>query len=139
MTHPRDVYGYEGGEAAEHAFVSSLERGRLHHAWLLTGPEGVGKATFAYRAARRLLGAAPDAEHGVLGARPSDPVSRQVAAQSHPDLMVLERVGRLPVVRREAGCLHRKRCNLPRYRSFRSLWRIHMKTSGLRHGRRRCR
>jgi DNA polymerase-3 subunit delta' len=91
LTHPRDVYGYEGGEAAERAFVESLERGRLHHAWLLTGPEGVGKATFAYRAARRLLGAAPDPEFGVLGARPSDPVSRQVAAQSHPDLMVLER------------------------------------------------
>ena len=44
-------------KAAEAAFLRRCERGRLHHAWLLTGPEGVGKATFAYRAARRLLGA----------------------------------------------------------------------------------
>jgi DNA polymerase-3 subunit delta' len=89
--HPRDVYGYERGEAVEGAFLDALARGRLHHAWLLTGPEGVGKATFAYRAARRLLGAAPDAAHGLLGASPDDRTSRLVAARSHPDLMVLER------------------------------------------------
>jgi DNA polymerase-3 subunit delta' len=77
-------------EAAEHAFLDALERGRLHHAWLLVGPEGVGKATFAYRAARRLLGARPEADYGVLGADPNDPVFRQVAGRAHPDLMVLE-------------------------------------------------
>jgi len=53
----------------------------------------VGKATFAYRAARRLLGAAPEPKLGPLGARPDDPVSRQIIARSHPDLMVLERIG----------------------------------------------
>lgn len=91
MSHARDVYGYEGGEAAEGALLDAMARGRLHHAWLLTGPEGVGKATFAYRAARRLLGARPAPAFGLLGADPDDPVSRQVAAQSHPDLLVLER------------------------------------------------
>jgi DNA polymerase-3 subunit delta' len=91
--HPRDVFGYEHGEAVERAFVDALECGRLHHAWLLCGPEGIGKATFAYLAARRLLGARPDASFGLLGSSPDDPVSRQVAARSHPDLMVLERVG----------------------------------------------
>jgi DNA polymerase-3 subunit delta' len=89
--HPRDVYDYEGGEAAEAAFLDALGRGRLHHAWLLTGPQGVGKATFAFRAARRLLGAAPDPRRGLLGASESDPTSRIVAARAHPDLMVLER------------------------------------------------
>ncbi|MBV9512224.1 MAG: DNA polymerase III subunit delta' [Caulobacteraceae bacterium] len=89
--HPREVFGFEHGEAAERAFLGAAARGRLHHAWLLTGPEGVGKATFAYRAARRLLGAAPDEGCGLLGASPHDPVSRQVLARSHPDLMVLER------------------------------------------------
>jgi DNA polymerase-3 subunit delta' len=58
--HPRDAFALEGAQAQEQAFLDALERGRLHHAWLLTGPEGVGKATFAFRAARRLLGAAPD-------------------------------------------------------------------------------
>jgi DNA polymerase-3 subunit delta' len=93
VAHPRDVYAYEGGETVEAAFVGALARGRLHHGWLLTGPEGIGKATFAYRAARRLLGAAADPDLGLLGASPQDRVSRQVAARSHPDLMVLERVG----------------------------------------------
>jgi DNA polymerase-3 subunit delta' len=89
--HPRETFGYEGGEGVETAFLEAIERGRLHHAWLLTGPEGVGKATFAYRAARRLLGARPDPTFGLLGSSPTDPVSRQVASRSHPDLMVLER------------------------------------------------
>lgn len=89
--HPRDAFALEGAEAQERAFLDALERGRLHHAWLLTGPEGVGKATFAFRAARRLLGATPDPNHGLLGARMTDPVVRQIAVRSHPDLMVLER------------------------------------------------
>ena len=89
--HPRDASALEGAGEQEHAFLDALARGRLHHAWLLTGPEGVGKATFAFRAARRLLGAAPDPDFGLLGSRMSDPVVRQVSARSHPDLLVLER------------------------------------------------
>ena len=52
----------------------------------------MGKATFAYRAARRLLGAPADPAYGVLGASPDHPVSRQVIARSHPDLLVIERL-----------------------------------------------
>lgn len=48
--HPRDVFDYKDGSGAEQAFLDAQARGRLHHAWLLCGPEGVGKATFAYRA-----------------------------------------------------------------------------------------
>ena len=91
IPHPRDSYRLEHAEPAEQAFLDGLARGRMHHAWLLTGPEGVGKATFAYRAARRLLDARPDAEFGLLGAAPDDYVSRLVAGQAHPDLLVLER------------------------------------------------
>jgi DNA polymerase-3 subunit delta' len=89
--HPRLVFTYDHGEAAEQALLDALARGRMHHAWLLVGPEGTGKATFAYRAARRLLGAPADPAYGLLGAAPEHPVSRQVAVGSHPDLMVLER------------------------------------------------
>ena len=67
------------------AFEDALARGRLHHAWLLTGPEGVGKAGFAWRAAARLLGARsfdpPD----------DDPALRLMTAGSHPDFLMLER------------------------------------------------
>jgi DNA polymerase-3 subunit delta' len=90
--HPRDRFDLQPSREAELAFENGRARGRLHHAWLLCGPEGVGKATFAYRAARRLLGAAPDATRGPLGARPDDPVSRLISAQAHPDLLVLERL-----------------------------------------------
>lgn len=92
VAHPRETFRLQGHEDAEAAFEDARQRGRLHHAWLLTGPEGVGKATFAYRAARRLLGAPPSGE-GALGADPDHPVSRQIIARSHPDLLVLERVG----------------------------------------------
>lgn len=90
--HPRDRFDLVPSHEAELAFEDARQRGRLHHAWLLCGPEGVGKSSFAYRAARRLLGAAPDPSRGPLGARPDDPVSRLISAQSHPDLLVLERL-----------------------------------------------
>jgi len=90
--HPRDRFDLVPDVAAEEAFLDALNRGRLHHAWLLCGVEGGGKATFAYRAARRLLGAAPDPSRGPLGAAPYDPVSQLVSAQSHPDLLVMERL-----------------------------------------------
>lgn len=90
--HPRDRFDLVPSEAAERAFIDAHDRGRLHHAWLLCGPEGLGKATFAYRAARILLGARPDRSRGPLGSTPNDPVSQLVSAQSHPDLLVLERL-----------------------------------------------
>jgi DNA polymerase-3 subunit delta' len=93
VPHPREVFELEGQEPAERAFEDARARGRLHHAWLLTGPEGIGKATFAYRAARRLLGAPADPRYGLLGSAPDHPVSRQIIARSHPDILVLEREG----------------------------------------------
>lgn len=88
VQHPRDSYRLDDMEGPAEAFALASARGRLHHAWLLTGPEGVGKASFAYRIARWLLGAQVG---GALEASPDDKVSHLVASQSHPDLMVLER------------------------------------------------
>jgi len=92
VSHPRDRFDLVPSEAAERAFIDARERGRLHHAWLLCGPEGIGKATFAYRAARTLLGARHDSSRGPLGAAPTDTVSQLISAQAHPDLLVLERL-----------------------------------------------
>ena len=99
--HPRDVFDLVGQEAAEAAFEDARARGRLHHAWLVTGPPGLGKATLSFRIARRLLGAAPDPGHGLLGAAPQDPVSRLVSQDAHPDLMVVDRTDSDGKVRRE--------------------------------------
>lgn len=88
MIAPRENPELFGHEAAEAAFREAADRGRLHHAWLLTGPEGVGKATLAYRFARALLAGFP--EPG-LRVAPAHPVFRRVAAGTHADLLVLAR------------------------------------------------
>ena len=73
-----------GHQSAERLFLDSWHKGRLAHAWLILGPDGVGKATLAYRLARTLLadGVAEDRHQSVF---------RQVAVRSHADLFSLER------------------------------------------------
>ena len=83
-----------GHAAAVAAFTAAMRGGSLHHAWLLAGPEGVGKATFARLAALRLLAEAsggPALPPGL--AVPADhPTRALVEAGSHPDLRVLARL-----------------------------------------------
>ena len=89
--HPRLTDTLCGHEAAEDLFLSAFNGGLLHHAWLLTGERGIGKATFAYRAARFLLSrdqAAP-VQASSLTIPASHPVARQIAAGAHPSLFVL--------------------------------------------------
>ncbi len=57
--HPREARALFGHADAQRQFLAGLRAARLHHAWLIGGPEGVGKATFAYRAAKMLLGLKP--------------------------------------------------------------------------------
>ena len=79
-----------GHHDVEATVLEALHTGRMHHAWLITGPEGVGKATLAYRFARRLLAGRPmDAS---LALDSATPVFRRVAAGSHADLLTIERV-----------------------------------------------
>ncbi len=95
--HPRQTAGLRGQEAAEGILLRAFASGRLPHAWLLSGPRGVGKATLAFRFARFLL--SPDAQGGGLfGDAPqslevpeSDPVFSRIAASGHSDLLTLER------------------------------------------------
>ena len=57
-----------GHEAAEQTLLAAFGTGRLHHAWLLAGPRGIGKATLAWRFARFLL--AGQAQGGLFGDGP---------------------------------------------------------------------
>lgn len=50
-----------GHDQAWNDWRKALASERMHHAWLLTGRRGVGKASFALAAARELVGAGPDA------------------------------------------------------------------------------
>jgi DNA polymerase-3 subunit delta' len=83
-----------GHDEAIAAFRDSLDSGRLHHAWLIAGPEGVGKALFAEKAALRVLasGAGPPVTLPGLDVPDEHPIARLAAAGSHPDLMRLERL-----------------------------------------------
>ncbi len=84
-----------GHETAEKTMLAAHQSGRLHHAWLLAGPRGIGKATLAWRFARFLL--AGQAQSGLFGASdsldvPADAPGRSlVDARSHPDLFHLRR------------------------------------------------
>jgi DNA polymerase-3 subunit delta' len=84
-----------GHDAAVSAFREGLDSGRLHHAWLLAGPEGIGKALFASKAALRVLaqGQGRVAASG-LDVPDEHPAAKLVAAGSHPDLMRLERLAK---------------------------------------------
>lgn len=66
----------------------ALSQGALANGWLIAGPDGVGKATLAYRLARALLH-----DGGVSLDPPADAQSRAlIAARAHPDLFVAERL-----------------------------------------------
>lgn len=98
--HPRLTQRLIGQDAAEVTFLEAFNTGRLHHAWLLTGPRGIGKATLAWRIARFLL-ASPDSDaDDMFGAPPppetldvslEHPVARRIAAGADPGLMSVTR------------------------------------------------
>src|SRR5215468_5404585 len=79
--HPRETFSYVGHDAAEAELATALKNGRMHHAWLLAGPKGLGKATLAYRAARIALGAKQKGPRP-LDVDPEDPIVRRIAAMA---------------------------------------------------------
>jgi DNA polymerase-3 subunit delta' len=84
-----------GHDAAVAAFRDSLDAGRLHHAWLISGPQGIGKALFAEKAALRVLaGGQGRLDSPGFDVPDEHPAARLMAAGSHPDLMRLERLAR---------------------------------------------
>lgn len=94
--HPRQTRRLFGHADAARTFAEGIAQGRLHHAWLVTGPAGIGKATLAYHVARAALAAGLDASlleqpTGTLDVSPDHPVGRLVTALSHPDLLLLRR------------------------------------------------
>lgn len=85
-----------GHDHAISAFLSAMRGGRMHHAWLMCGPEGIGKSKVAHAFARRMLceAAGPAPEGDGLEVPPDHPIGKLVEAGTHPDLIIVERLPR---------------------------------------------
>jgi len=83
-----------GQDRAIDQFASAWTTRKLHHAWLLAGSKGVGKASFAHAAARRMLAEAAGPPFELPGIETNDdhPVVKLVEAGSHPDMRSLHRL-----------------------------------------------
>jgi DNA polymerase-3 subunit delta' len=96
IRHPRETPDLFGHREAEAALLDAYRSGRIPHAWLIGGPQGIGKATLAFRMARFVLAhrdpRLPAVQRvATLAVDSDDPVARQVAAGAHGGLLVLER------------------------------------------------
>ena len=81
-----------GHRQAWHDLTSARAGERFHHAWLLQGPKGIGKATTAIAFARAILGAQQDSRDDATASfSADDPVVRQIAQGSHPGLVHIVR------------------------------------------------
>src|SRR5258706_16371431 len=83
--HPRETSSLAGHREGESALLNAYRGGRIPHAWLIGGPQGIGKATLAYRMARFVLAHRNPTALDVQGAErlwgdPSPPVARPIAA-----------------------------------------------------------
>ncbi|MDN5786329.1 DNA polymerase III subunit delta' [Pseudorhodobacter sp.] len=96
--HPRETTLLIGHHTAEQVFLDAFNADKLHHAWMITGPLGLGKATLAWKIARFLL-ATPDDDGGMFAPPkpqsleiPADhPVCHRLLALSEPRLFLLRR------------------------------------------------
>jgi len=91
--HPRETHEIFGHAAAEATLAQTFAGGRLHHAWLLAGRDGIGKATLAYRMARHMLARPEERDPAArtLQVPPGSSAARQVVQLAHPGLLVLRR------------------------------------------------
>ena len=91
--HPRECKNLFGHRTAIASVLESAAQDQVHHAWIIAGPEGIGKATFAYRLAKYLLSFRDEREGGGDGlqVQPSSVANRQVLTLSHPGLMAIRR------------------------------------------------
>jgi DNA polymerase-3 subunit delta' len=75
-----------GHDEAKREVDAAFAQKRMHHAWLITGPQGIGKMTLAVHIAHILLSGG---ENGFARFNPEHPSARLLRAGSHPDLFVL--------------------------------------------------
>ncbi len=99
LPHPNETERLYGHDSASAQVLEAVNRGRVHHAWMLTGPKGIGKATLAYHIAKFLLSQEPPGDV-LAGTQPPSTslevhknhlVASRIRAGSEPGLCVLRR------------------------------------------------
>jgi DNA polymerase-3 subunit delta' len=78
-----------GHKENENFLAAAFKSGRIHHAILLEGEQGIGKATFAFRLANHILNN-PDTDQApdqISDPDPENPIFRQVAGEASHNLM----------------------------------------------------
>ncbi len=97
---PRNTYRLIGHDAAQSELAGAWDQGRFHHAWLVSGIRGVGKATLAWAAARHVLafgngngfrGGPIASTVGEFGTASDDPQAKLIASGGHPDCRLVRR------------------------------------------------
>lgn len=72
----------------EALFLKASNQDRLHHAWLLHGPKGLGKLIFALKASRWIMSHQRSSQS--LEISPHDPDAQLIEAGTHPDFQLLQ-------------------------------------------------
>jgi DNA polymerase III subunit delta' len=95
-----------GHDQTENLLADAFHGERMAHAWLISGPKGIGKATLAHRFSRYVLSQGvdgdsdgmglfgddlPETSIGSLWTDPESTVFRRITAGGHADLMCIER------------------------------------------------
>ena len=102
--HPKVTEKLFGHQFAEQEFINCFKSNKLHHAWLITGAKGIGKATFAWHMAKFLLtqpipsiepkglfGNADENQNNDLGEKFKKAVIARILAESEPRLVVVRK------------------------------------------------
>ena len=104
----KETSNFIGNNNIEEFMLNSINSNKLHHAYLLSGIKGLGKATFAYRCAKYILS---DTFKENMNVDNSDKVSKLIESDSHPDFIVLKKVkqrrGKNHVVKQQYGACSR--------------------------------
>ena len=102
--HPKNTKTLFGHQRAEQEFVTCFKSGKLHHGWLITGPKGIGKATFAWQIAKFLLTQpicppelnglfknSVESQNGIMDRNLRKAITARILAESEPRLAIIRK------------------------------------------------
>lgn len=90
---PRNNSYLLGFETEEQFLLNSWKNNTLHNSWLISGIEGIGKATLAYKLARFILSAdyQKKDQYTSLDVSENQSIFKLISNNSHPDMKIIER------------------------------------------------